>query len=226
MLSFIGPNFSDKDNLINYFKEHENIKTITINNEIVYGNGYIIDSINSLQYKISPLSFYQVNSIQTNELYKKVLEYANLSLDDTVFDLYCGIGTITLLLAEQCKKVIGIEVIEDAIKDAKVNAEKNKINNTEFMLGKVEQCLPDLLDENIDVIVMDPPRDGVDKKALASVVEINPDRIIYASCNPVTLARDLRYLIDNDYEIKEITPIDMFPETEHVECVCQLVNKR
>lgn len=193
-------------------------------NRTLYGKGYITDTIEDIKFNISPLSFYQVNPIQMEKLYHKALEYAQLSGKETVFDLYCGIGTISLFLARKAKKVIGVELIKDAVKDAEKNAEINDIKNTEFFTGKTEEVVPNLYQKGYkaDIVVVDPPRKGCDEKLLATMIEMHPDRIIYVSCNPSTLARDLKYLDENGYKATEVQPVDMFPHGMHVETVVLL----
>ncbi|NLZ51950.1 MAG: 23S rRNA (uracil(1939)-C(5))-methyltransferase RlmD, partial [Thermoanaerobacteraceae bacterium] len=187
----------------------------------LYGRPYIYDYIGDIKYRISPLSFFQVNPIQVKTLYDKALEYAQLTGSETVIDLYCGIGTITLFLAKRAKKVYGIEVVPEAISDAIYNAKMNGIDNVEFIQGAAETIMPELAAKGIkpDVIVVDPPRRGCDEKTLAAMVKVLPDRIVYVSCNPATLARDLRYLEDRGYKTEKVQPVDMFPQTAHVECV-------
>lgn len=196
-------------------------------NITLYGNPTIKDYIKDIEFNISPQSFYQVNPIQTEKLYEKVLEYANLTGNETVFDLYCGIGTISLFLAQKAKRVIGVEMIQDAIKDAQKNAENNQITNAEFYAGKVEEVVPKLYEQGIkaDIVVVDPPRKGCDEILLSTIIDIQPNSIIYVSCNPSTLARDLKYLNENGYKIKEVQPVDMFPHTMHVECVIGMQRK-
>ncbi len=195
-------------------------------NKVIYGNGKINDYIGDLVFEISPLSFFQVNPVQTEVLYNKALEYAELKENDTVFDIYCGIGTISLFLAQKASKVYGIEIIEDAIKDAKINAKLNNLNNVEFYVGKAEEVVPKMYSEGktANVVVVDPPRKGCDEKVLDTIVSMKPDRVVYVSCNPSTLARDLAYLDERGYKCVEIQPVDMFPHTMHVEC-CVLMSR-
>lgn len=190
-------------------------------NIVAYGDGIIRDYIGELVFEISPLSFFQVNPLQTEVLYNKALEYANLGENDTVFDIYCGIGTISLFLAQKAKKVYGIEIVEDAIKDAKRNAEINNMDNVEFYVGKAEEVVPKMYREGkkANVVVVDPPRKGCDEKVLDTIVSMQPDRVVYVSCNPSTLARDLAYLDERGYKCREIQPVDMFPHSVHVENV-------
>ena len=196
-------------------------------NKVIYGNGKINDYIGDLVFEISPLSFFQVNPVQTEVLYNKVLEYAELKENDTVFDIYCGIGSISLFLAQKATKVYGIEIVEDAIKDAKINAKLNNLNNVEFYVGKAEEVVPKMYSEGktANVVVVDPPRKGCDEKVLDTIVSMKPDRVVYVSCNPSTLARDLAYLDERGYKCVEIQPVDMFPHTMHVECCAKIVKK-
>ena len=193
-------------------------------NKVIYGNGKINDYIGDLVFEISPLSFFQVNPVQTEVLYNKALEYAELKENDTVFDIYCGIGSISLFLAQKATKVYGIEIVEDAIKDAKINAKLNNLNNVEFYVGKAEEVVPKMYSEGktANVVVVDPPRKGCDEKVLDTIVSMKPDRVVYVSCNPSTLARDLAYLDERGYKCVEIQPVDMFPHTMHVETVAKL----
>ena len=193
-------------------------------NIVAYGDGMIRDYIGELVFEISPLSFFQVNPLQTEVLYNKALEYANLGENDTVFDIYCGIGTISLFLAQKAKKVYGIEIVEDAIKDAKRNAKINNMDNVEFYVGKAEEVVPKMYKEGkrANVVVVDPPRKGCDEKVLDTIISMQPDRVVYVSCNPSTLARDLAYLNERGYKCHEIQPVDMFPHSVHVENVAWL----
>lgn len=190
----------------------------------LYGNGYIEDILGEYIFKISPLSFYQVNPIQAEKLYSLGVQAAKISKNDIVFDLYCGIGTISLFMAKYAKKVYGIEIVEEAVRDAKENALKNNIENVEFIAGDVEKVLDKLINkDNIipDVIMVDPPRKGLDNRSIDNFIKIHPKKIIYISCNPATLVRDLSKL-EYLYNIESIKPIDMFPFTSHVE-VCALL---
>lgn len=190
-------------------------------NIILFGDGYIYDELLGFKFKISPMSFYQVNPIQTETLYATAIKGAELNGDETIFDLYCGIGTIGICASKKIKKLYGIETIPQAIEDAKKNAKENGIENAEFFVGDVEKTLPEFISKNkinADVIFIDPPRKGCDKTALDMILEISPKKIVYVSCNPATLARDLK-LLREKYEIGEVTPVDMFPFTGHVECV-------
>lgn len=196
---------------------------------LLWGQTYITDFIGNIQYQISPLSFYQVNPAQTKRLYETALEYAGLSGDETVWDLYCGIGTISLFLAQRAKQVYGVEIIPAAIEDAKRNARLNQIENAQFFVGKAEEVLPEKYEKEqiyADVIVVDPPRKGCEESVLDTMVQMEPKRIVYVSCDSATLARDLKYLCERGYEMKKVKAIDQFPQTVHVETVALLVKKR
>ena len=190
----------------------------------IFGNGYIEDKLGDYIFKISPLSFYQVNPIQVKKLYNIGVEMAQISKEDTVFDLYCGIGTISLFMSKYAKKVYGIEIIREAIDAANENAKINNVNNTEFYAGDVEIVLDDLIKNKgitADIVMFDPPRKGLDRNTINNILMIKPKKIVYISCNPATLIRDLA-LFEELYEIKTIVPVDMFPWTSHVECVAVL----
>ena len=190
--------------------------------KLLWGREYIEDKIGELVFRISPLSFYQVNPNQTEKLYGKALEYAGLTGRETVWDLYCGTGTISLFLAQQAGKVFGVEIVPDAIRDAKENAARNHISNAEFYVGKAEEVLPQKYEEEgvtADVIVVDPPRKGCDPSVLSTIARIRPQRIVYVSCDPATLARDLKYLCGEGYRLERACPVDMFGMSGHVETV-------
>ena len=192
---------------------------------LLWGQPYITDKIGEISYQISPLSFFQVNPYQTGRLYGKALEYAQLSGNETVWDLYCGIGTISLFLAQKAKMVRGVEIIPAAIENAKENACLNGFDNTEFFVGKAEEVLPEQFartGERADVIVVDPPRKGCDETLLSTIIKMQPDRVVYVSCDSATLARDLKYLCERGYELKKVCPVDMFPNTVSVETVVLL----
>ena len=193
----------------------------------LFGEDKIVDYIGILKFHISALSFFQVNPMQTKVLYEKALEYAGLTGEETVFDVYCGIGTISLFLAQKAKKVYGIEIVDAAIEDAKENARINGIENTEFFVGKAEEVVPRLYKKGItaDVVVVDPPRKGCEQEVLDTMVKMNPKRVVYVSCNPSTLARDLKYLDERGYKTVEVQPVDMFPHTTHVEVVVLIERK-
>ena len=241
--------------MININKERTNV-ILGSECSVIWGNSYIEDSICGIMFRISPLSFFQVNPVQTEKLYRKALEYAELTGNETVWDLYCGIGTISLLMATKARKVYGVEIVPQAIEDAKNNALRNSLNNAEFFVGKAEEVVPRIYDEdmkkaenepvdskenskensglpdsasdesvmriNPDVVVVDPPRKGCDETLLDTIVKMNPKRIVYVSCDSATLARDLKYLAANGYEIDRVQPVDQFAHTVHVETVCLL----
>jgi len=188
----------------------------------IWGSDTITDYIGNVKYQINPLSFYQVNPEQTEKLYGKALEYADLHGDETVWDLYCGIGTISLFLAQKAKKVMGVEIIPEAIDDARKNAKMNGFDNVEFFVGKAEEVLPEQYDKYgvyADVIVVDPPRKGCDEVAISTMVKMQPKKIVYVSCDPATLARDVKMLVAAGYEVKKVCAVDQFGHTGHVECV-------
>ncbi len=203
--------------------------------EVLWGQGFIRDYIGNVRYQISPLSFYQVNPVQTEKLYSQALEYADLKGGETVWDLYCGIGTISLFLAEKAGQVYGVEIVPQAIDDARKNAEINGITNAEFFVGKAEEVLPEYYEDyarqhggekaRADVIVVDPPRKGCDQALLETIVKMAPGRVVYVSCDSATLARDLKYLCGEGYVLEKVRPVDMFPETVHVETVALLTRK-
>ena len=213
---------------INVNKKHSNV---ILGEEIrlLWGQEYITDRIGDISYQISPLSFYQVNPMQTQKLYAKALEYADLHGQETVWDLYCGIGTISLFLAQKAKFVRGVEIVPAAIENAKENAKLNGLENTEFFVGKAEEVLPREYKKNgvyADVIVVDPPRKGCDETLLETMIEMNPDRIVYVSCDSATLARDLKYLCERGYELRKVCPVDQFGMTVHVETVVLLSQQK
>ncbi|MEI3162332.1 MAG: 23S rRNA (uracil(1939)-C(5))-methyltransferase RlmD [Lachnospirales bacterium] len=228
--------FRSKSQLVNPLKDIENITSVVINYnttksnvilgnkcETIFGNDYITDKIGDILVKISPLSFFQVNPIQTYKLYSKALEFAQLKGNEIVIDAYCGIGSISLLLAQKAKYVYGIEIVPDAIKNANENTKLNHINNAEFYVGKSEEIVSQLYTEKgvkPDVMVVDPPRKGCDESLLKLMLNMKPERIVYVSCDSATLARDLKILCsDNQYEITKVQPVDMFPHSYHVETV-------
>ena len=233
-----GREINNEQKLVNELVEKfPNIKTIVKNinmqntnvilgkeNINIYGDGYIYDKLGDYTFKISPLSFYQINPIQTEKLYNLALEKAELTGKEILFDLYCGIGTIGIFMANKAKEVYGIEIVEQAIEDAKENCKINNINNAKYYAGDTEELLTDLIEkQNIipDVVVVDPPRKGLDKTTIENIKNINAKKVIYISCNPATLVRDVSYLEDK-YEVKEIQPVDMFPFTSHVENIAVL----
>ncbi|MDF9844592.1 MULTISPECIES: 23S rRNA (uracil(1939)-C(5))-methyltransferase RlmD [unclassified Paenibacillus] len=194
---------------------------------VLWGRDVIYDYIGDVQFAISARSFYQVNPAQTEVLYGKTVEYAGLTGKETVIDAYCGIGTISLFLAQHAAKVYGVEIVPEAIEDARGNAKLNNMNNVVFEVGASEDVIPNWKEQGVtpDVIVVDPPRKGCDPRLLDTILQMQPERVVYVSCNPSTLARDLRVLEDGGYKTVEVTPVDMFPHTVHVEAVCSLVYK-
>lgn len=193
-------------------------------NIVIHGDGYIYDILGDYTFKISPMSFYQVNPVQAEVLYNTAIEMANLSKEDILFDLYCGIGTIGIFASEYVKKVYGIEIVEQAIEDAKENAKLNNIENIEFYAGDVEKVFSNLMKNKQvypDVIVVDPPRKGLDENTINNILAVEPKKVVYISCNPSTMVRDMKMLSEK-YEIGNIQPVDMFPFTAHVECVTVL----
>lgn len=205
-----------KDNVILGDKEY-----------LYYGEDKIYDILDGLKFSISSRSFYQVNPVQTKVLYETALSYANITKEDKVIDLYCGVGTISLFLARKAKQVIGIEIVDAAIEDAKQNALLNNIDNVEFVCSDAGTYAKRLVEQNeqVDVIVVDPPRKGCDELTIESIVTMNPKKVVYVSCNPATLARDIKRFKDYGYECNEVQPVDMFPNSYHVECVCALERK-
>ncbi|WP_332833804.1 23S rRNA (uracil(1939)-C(5))-methyltransferase RlmD [Clostridium perfringens] len=198
-----------------------------LESKTLWGEDTISDYIGDFRFNISPLSFFQVNPTQTEVLYGKALEYANLTGNEEVFDAYCGTGTITLFLSQKAKKVYGVEIIPQAIDNAWINAKENKVENVEFFVGESEVVIPDLINKGVkaDVVVVDPPRKGCDKKLLDAITNIDAKKIVYVSCDPSTLGRDLKVLEDNGYKTLEVQPVDMFPNTSHVENVAKLIKK-
>ena len=191
--------------------------------EKLAGEDYIIDYIGRVKYQISPRSFFQVNTLQAEELYEQVLKYADLSKEEVVIDAYCGLGSISLYLASKAKEIFGIEVIEEAVKMARKNAKLNRIENCLFKVGKVEELLPKMsANVDPDVVVVDPPRKGCSKEVLAAFTELDPKRIVYVSCDPTSLARDLDRLEELGYKTREVQPVDMFSQTYHIENVAWL----
>mgnify|MGYP005772883905 FL=1 len=197
-------------------------------NIILYGDGYIYDKLGDFTFKISPMSFYQTNPIQTEILYNKAIEFAKLDKDDILCDLYCGIGTIGIFASNKVKKVYGIEIVEEAVGAAKENAKINNVNNIEFMVGDVEKAFKVLIDEKKiipNAVIVDPPRRGLDNTTINKLNELELKKLVYISCNPATMVRDLK-MLEEKYDIKEIQPIDMFPYTSHVECVAMIELKK
>lgn len=195
---------------------------------VLYGKGFIRDRLCGCSFRISPQSFYQVNPVQTEVLYKTAIEYAGLGRKETIIDAYCGIGTIGLVAASKAKEVIGVELNPDAVRDAKINAKENKVANARFFQGDAGEFMEAMVaqGEHADVVFMDPPRTGSDQKFMSSVIKLGPSRLIYISCGPDTLARDLEYLTKHGYQVRKIQPVDMFSFTDHCECVCLLTRQR
>lgn len=236
-----SPVFPSKNNFVKSLRKvYPEIATVVLNindkktsmvlgerENIIYGPGYIRDHLCGCTFRISPKSFYQVNPVQTENLYKMAVEYAGLTGKETVIDAYCGIGTIGLVAARNAGKVIGVELNKDAVRDARINAKENSIKNAKFYQGDAGDFMVSMAEagEKADVVFMDPPRAGSTQAFLASAVKLQPSRIVYVSCNPQTLARDLKYLVKHQYQVKKIQPVDMFPFTEHVETVCLLSNR-
>ena len=230
LILVVNKELKKKEELVKWIISKHEITTIVENinnkntnvilgekNNILYGNGYIQYFLGKYKFNISPLAFYQVNPIQTEKLYNTAVNLAELNEKDVVYDLYCGIGSISIFLAEHVKKVYGIEIIEDAIRDAKQNVELNNINNANFIAGDVEKLLPELVKtEKPDVVFVDPPRKGLDIITVQNLLKIELQKIVYISCNPATLARDLK-LLEEKYDIKAVQPFDMFPFTTHIE---------
>ena len=194
----------------------------------VYGSDAITDTLCGLRFEIAPEAFYQINRSQAERLYEKAKEYAGLTGKEALIDLYCGAGTIGLSMADRCKRLIGVEIIPEAIENAKRNAEHNGVGNARFICGDASQAAEQLRKEGIrpDVVVFDPPRQGLTSELIDTIVQMSPDRVVYVSCDPATLARDLKLFTEKNYSVKEITPYDLFPRTSHVESVCLMSRKK
>lgn len=233
-----SPIMPSKNNFVKALcKAHPEITTIVLNvndkktsmilgerETTIYGKGFIKDELCGCTFRISPKSFYQVNPVQTEILYQTAIEYAGLTGKEEVIDAYCGTGTIGMVAAKHAKKVIGVELNKDAVRDARMNAKDNKMNNIEFFQGDAGEFMVAMAQkgQKMDVVLMDPPRAGSDEKFLSSVVKLGPKKVVYVSCNPVTLERDLKYMVKHGYEVKKIQPVEMFAYTEHVETVVLL----
>ena len=233
-----GNGLKQEDMLVKMLRESlPNLKTVVFNsnrektnvilgnkNRVAYGKGYITDVLCRLKFKISPFSFWQVNRTQAEKLYSKAKEYAKLSGDEVLLDLYCGTGTIGLTMAQDCKQLVGVEIVEDAVNDAKANAEANGINNARFICADAPTAAEQLRKEGTapDVVILDPPRKGCGEELVKTIRKMNPKRVVYVSCDPATLARDLKYFSENGYITHEVTPCDMFPRTAHCESVALL----
>ena len=236
-----SPIFPSKNNFVKALrKKYPQITTVVLNvndkktsmvlgerDIVIYGKGYIRDTLCGCTFRISPQSFYQVNPVQTEILYKTAIEYAGLGRKETVIDAYCGIGTIGLVAAKRAKNIIGVELNPDAVRDARINAKENKITTARFYQGDAGEFMENMAEngEHADVVFMDPPRTGSDKKFMSSVIKLNPSRIVYISCGPETLARDLEYLTKHGYDVRKIQPVDMFSFTDHCENICLLTKK-
>ena len=220
-------NFSEVKTIVKNINTKNTNVILGQENINIYGEGYIEDILGEYVFKISPLSFYQVNPIQAEKLYNIGVEAAKITKNDIIFDLYCGIGTISLFMAKYAKKVYGVEIVEQAIVDAKENAKINGIDNTEFIVGDTEKILDELINAREivpDAIMVDPPRRGLDNTSIDNILKIKPSRLIYISCNPATLVRDLAKF-EEVYDVRKIKPVDMFPFTSHVECCSVLYLK-
>lgn len=228
LIDFLTNQYPEIKTIVKNLNDKNTNVILGMKNKIIFGDGCITDFLLGKKFKISNLSFYQVNPIQTEKLYAKAIQYAKLTGCETVFDLYCGIGTIGICASDKAKQLFGIETIPEAISDAKENANLNHIKNSEFFVGDVEKTLPEFVQKrNIkpEVVFVDPPRKGCDRTALETLLKIEPKRIVYVSCNPATLGRDLKVL-ENKYDPKKLAICDMFPWTAHVECVAALEVKK
>lgn len=242
VLVTVSPIFPSKNNFVKALrKEHPEITTVVLNvndrqtsmvlgdrNIVLYGPGFIKDRLMGLTFRISPSSFYQVNLVQTEVLYGKAMEFAAMTGKERVIDAYCGTGTIGIIASGNARDVIGVELNRDAIRDARMNARENKIRNVRFVPGDAGWFMEGMAaeGEKVEVVLMDPPRSGSDRKFLHSLLTLSPEKIVYVSCNPETLARDLACLTKRDYLVKKMQPVDMFPLTDSVEVVCLLENRR
>lgn len=236
-----GTKLPRSEELVRRLRQIESMTTICLNSNtkrtnvilgervsVLYGAGYITDWIGDVKYHISPQSFFQVNPVQTEKLYQQALEFAELTGDETVWDLYCGIGTISLFLAKKAKKVYGVEIVPAAIADARENAKLNGLDNVKFFVGKAEEVLPEFYEKEhtfADVIVVDPPRKGCEQTLLDTILEMGPGKVVYVSCDSATLARDLKYLTGGGYEVKKVRAVDQFCHSVHVETVVLLQKK-
>ena len=242
VLVTVSPILPSKNNFVKALrKEHPEITTVVLNvndrqtsmvlgdrNIVLYGPGFIKDRLMGLSFRISPSSFYQVNPVQTEVLYGKAMEFAAMTGKERVIDAYCGTGTIGIIASRNARDVIGVELNRDAIRDARMNARENRIRNVRFVPGDAGWFMEGMAaeGEKVDVVLMDPPRAGSDRKFLHSLLSLSPEKIVYVSCNPETLDRDLVYLTKRDYLVKKMQPVDMFPVTDSVEVVCLLENRR
>ncbi|MBQ7933596.1 MAG: 23S rRNA (uracil(1939)-C(5))-methyltransferase RlmD, partial [Lachnospiraceae bacterium] len=238
VLVLASPILPSKNNFVKALRKlHPEISTIVINvnnrgtsmvlgdkEQVIYGKGYIEDVLCGKTFRISPKSFYQVNPRQTERLYGKALEFAGLQGNETVLDAYCGTGTIGMIAAGKAGQVIGVELNQDAVKDARINAKRNQVENIRFYQNDAGKFLVEMAAQGakVDVVLMDPPRSGSDEAFLGSVLKVKPKKIVYVSCNPETLVRDLKYLVKGGYQVQKAAGVDMFPFTEHVEAVALL----
>jgi len=238
-LVLTSPILPSKNNFVKaLLKKHPDITTVVINvndkkttmvlgerNITLYGKGYIEDTLCGKVFRISPNSFYQINSEQTEKLYAKAIEYAGLTGKESVLDAYCGIGTIGMVAADKAKKVIGIELNKNAVADAKINAKRNNVQNIDFYQGDAGVFITGMAErgEKLDIVMMDPPRSGSSKEFMDSIIKMKPKKVVYISCNPETLAEDLKYITKNGYKMEKATPYDLFCHTKHVECVVSLI---
>ena len=235
-----GDNLPDCKELINELSKINGMTSIMLNinknktnvilgekNKNLWGKDYITDCIGDKKFIISVNSFYQINPVQTKKLYEKALEFADINIENICIDAYCGIGTISILFAPYVKKIYGVEIVPQAVNDAIENAKLNNIKNSEFITGKSEEIIPELINGgvNIDLLIVDPPRKGCALKLIDGIIKSKIKRLIYISCDPATLSRDLKFLCENAYELKKVQPVDMFPHTMHVETVVLLVAK-
>ncbi|MDD7795619.1 23S rRNA (uracil(1939)-C(5))-methyltransferase RlmD [Clostridium sp. 'White wine YQ'] len=220
-------NIEGLTSIVQNINDKETNVILGMRNNTLWGKDVITDYIGDFKFNISPLSFFQVNPMQTETLYSKALEFAELTGEEVVFDAYCGTGTITLFLSQKAKKVYGVEIVPQAIDDAWKNAKENNVENVEFFVGESETVIPELISKGVmaDVVVVDPPRKGCEQSLLEAIANISPKRIVYVSCDPSTLARDLRILDDMGYSTKKVQPVDMFPQTAHVETVALITRK-
>lgn len=241
VLVVASPVFPSKNNFVKALRKvHPEITTVVLNvndrhtsmvlgdrDIVIYGKGFIRDTLCGRTFRISPGSFYQVNPVQTEVLYGKAVEYAGLTGNERVIDAYCGIGTIGIIASAKAKEVIGVELNPDAVRDARINTRENKIQNVQIRQGDAGAFMEAMAEtgEHADVVFMDPPRAGSDEKFMASLLKLNPKKVIYISCNPETMARDLNYLTKKGYGVKKIQPVDMFCFCDHVEVICELVRK-
>jgi len=236
-----SPILPSKNNFVKALRKiHPEITTVIVNvnnrktsmvlgekETTIYGKGFIRDVLCGCSFRISPKSFYQINPMQTEILYQTAIDFAGLTGKEDVIDAYCGIGTIGMIAAKHAKKVLGIELNGDAVRDARMNAKENKMTNIEFRQGDAGEFMVAMAANGgkADIVFMDPPRAGSDEKFLSSVVKFNPKKVVYVSCNPITLERDLKYMVKHGYQVKKIQPVEMFPFTEHVETVVLLTRK-